>query len=145
MSIAFNYAAALPEIVLAGAACAILIVDLFVTESQTLFAFHVFKFHVDYVTPANSTFTGWNGACTGTGNCDVTMSVASSVTANFAARWPAGGGMPAGFPGGMPQLPPGLDPNALGGAQGLPPGFKLPKLDFNKLNNPPKKRDDDKH
>ena len=34
MSIAFNYAAALPEIVLAGAACAILIVDLFVTESQ---------------------------------------------------------------------------------------------------------------
>jgi signal recognition particle subunit SRP54 len=56
-----------------------------------------------------------------------------------------GAGLPAGFPGGMPQLPPGLDPNALGGAQGLPPGFKLPKLDFNKLNNPPKKRDDDKH
>jgi len=55
-----------------------------------------------------------------------------------------GGGMPAGFPGGMPQLPPGLDPNALGGGQGLPPGFKLPKLDFNKLSNPPKKRDDDK-
>src|SRR4051812_663413 len=47
-----------------------------------------------------------------------------------------GGGMPGGFPGGMPQLPPGLDPNALGGAPGLPPGFKLPKLDFNKLNNP---------
>jgi signal recognition particle subunit SRP54 len=43
----------------------------------------------------------------------------------------------------MPQLPPGLDPNALPGGQGLPPGFKLPKLDFNKLNNP--KRDDDKH
>jgi len=54
-----------------------------------------------------------------------------------------GGGLPAGFPGGMPQLPPGLDPNALPGGQGLPPGFKLPKLDFNKLNNP--KRDDDKH
>jgi signal recognition particle subunit SRP54 len=50
------------------------------------------------------------------------------------------GGMPAGFPGGMPQLPPGLDPNALAGGQGLPPGFKLPKLDFNKLT----KRDDDK-
>ncbi|BAL92256.1 putative signal recognition particle protein [Actinoplanes missouriensis 431] len=47
----------------------------------------------------------------------------------------AGGGMPAGFPGGMPQLPPGLDPNALGGG-GMPPGFKLPKLDFNKLNKP---------
>jgi signal recognition particle subunit SRP54 len=46
------------------------------------------------------------------------------------------GGMPGGFPGGMPQLPPGLDPGALGGGQGVPPGFKLPKLDFNKLNKP---------
>jgi len=57
-----------------------------------------------------------------------------------------GAGMPGGFPGGMPQLPPGMDPNALGGGpgQGLPPGFKLPKLDFNKLSQPPKKRDDDK-
>jgi signal recognition particle subunit SRP54 len=57
-----------------------------------------------------------------------------------------GGGMPGGFPGGMPQLPPGLDPNALGGGgtPGLPPGFKLPKLDFNKLSNP-KKGPDDKH
>ena len=55
------------------------------------------------------------------------------------------GGMPGGFPGGMPQLPPGMDPNALGGpGQGLPPGFKLPKLDFNQLGKP-KKRDDDKH
>ncbi len=55
-----------------------------------------------------------------------------------------GAGMPAGFPGGMPQLPPGMDPNALGGGGpgGLPPGFKLPKLDFNKLNSP--KKDDDK-
>jgi signal recognition particle subunit SRP54 len=44
-----------------------------------------------------------------------------------------GGGMPAGFPGGMPQLPPGMDPGALAGGQGLPPGFKLPKIDFNKL------------
>ncbi|OJF10433.1 signal recognition particle protein [Couchioplanes caeruleus] len=55
-----------------------------------------------------------------------------------------GGGMPAGFPGGMPQLPPGMDPGALGGGggQGLPPGFKLPNLDFNKLTR--KKNDDDK-
>ncbi|HWS35989.1 MAG TPA: signal recognition particle protein [Actinoplanes sp.] len=45
------------------------------------------------------------------------------------------GGMPAGFPGGMPQLPPGLDPNALAGG-GMPPGFKLPKIDFNKLSKP---------
>jgi NADH-quinone oxidoreductase subunit N len=34
MSIAFNYAAALPEIALASAACAILVLDLFVAESQ---------------------------------------------------------------------------------------------------------------
>ena len=49
------------------------------------------------------------------------------------------------MPGGMPQLPPGLDPSALaggGGQPGLPPGFKLPKLDFNKLSNP--KKDDNK-
>jgi signal recognition particle subunit SRP54 len=50
------------------------------------------------------------------------------------------GASAGGFPGGMPQLPPGMDPGALGGGpgQGLPPGFKLPKLDFNKLT----KRDD---
>jgi signal recognition particle subunit SRP54 len=58
-----------------------------------------------------------------------------------------GGGMPAAKfpgagPGGMPQLPPGMDPNALGGGPGLPPGFKLPKLDFNKLAKPDDKRDD---
>jgi signal recognition particle subunit SRP54 len=40
--------------------------------------------------------------------------------------------LPAG--GGMPQLPPGLDPSMLDpNAAGLPAGFKLPKLDFNKL------------
>jgi signal recognition particle subunit SRP54 len=51
-----------------------------------------------------------------------------------------------GFPGGMPKLPPGMDPSLLGGdaATGLPPGFKLPKLDFNQLQNP-RRRDDDKH
>ncbi len=55
---------------------------------------------------------------------------------------PRTGGMPGGFPGmgGMPQLPPGMDPNALGG--GGMPGFKLPNIDFNKLNKP-KKRDED--
>jgi signal recognition particle subunit SRP54 len=36
---------------------------------------------------------------------------------------------------GMPALPPGLDPNALASG-GLPPGFKLPKIDFNKLTKP---------
>ncbi len=57
-----------------------------------------------------------------------------------AQRRGAGGGMPGGFPGGMPQLPPGLDPKRAWRAGGLPPGFKLPKLDFNKLNP----RSDDK-
>ena len=33
---------------------------------------------------AGSTFTGWSGACTGTGACQVTMSAAKSVTATFA-------------------------------------------------------------
>lgn len=32
---------------------------------------------------AGSTFTGWSGACSGTGSCVVGMSVAQSVTANF--------------------------------------------------------------
>jgi subtilisin family serine protease len=33
---------------------------------------------------AGSTFTGWSGACSGTGNCTVSMSAARSVTASFA-------------------------------------------------------------
>jgi len=44
-----------------------------------------------------------------------------------------GGGLPGGMPAGMPQLPPGLDPASLGSGDGLPPGFKLPKLDFSRL------------
>jgi signal recognition particle subunit SRP54 len=50
---------------------------------------------------------------------------------------PAGGR--GGVNPGMPALPPGLDPNMLSG-DGLPPGFKLPKIDFNKFN---KRKDDD--
>ena len=34
---------------------------------------------------AGSTFSGWSGACTGTGTCQVVMSAARSVTATFAA------------------------------------------------------------
>ena len=37
-------------------------------------------------TPTGSgIFTGWGGACSGTGNCSITMSAAQSVTATFAA------------------------------------------------------------
>jgi hypothetical protein len=35
---------------------------------------------------AYSTFMGWGGACTGTGTCAVTMSMAQSVTATFAVK-----------------------------------------------------------
>ena len=35
---------------------------------------------------AGSTFTGWSGACTGTGSCVVTMNAAQSVTATFDTR-----------------------------------------------------------
>ena len=35
---------------------------------------------------AGSTFSGWSGACTGTGTCTVSMSQAESVTAGFALR-----------------------------------------------------------
>ncbi|NVN99688.1 MAG: choice-of-anchor D domain-containing protein, partial [Geobacteraceae bacterium] len=36
-------------------------------------------------TYAGSIFTGWSGACSGTGNCQVTMNQAKSVTASFTA------------------------------------------------------------
>lgn len=39
--------------------------------------------------PGNgSSFTGWSGACSGTGTCTVTMSAARSVTANFVPAAP---------------------------------------------------------
>jgi signal recognition particle subunit SRP54 len=52
------------------------------------------------------------------------------------AKGATSGRRPAPMPGmgGMPALPPGFDPSALDGeTQGLPPGFKAPKLDFGKL------------
>ena len=38
------------------------------------------------VSAADSDFTGWSGACTGTGNCVVTMDAAKSVTATFTLK-----------------------------------------------------------
>jgi len=35
---------------------------------------------------ASYSFTGWSGACTGTGSCVVTMDAAKSVTATFTAQ-----------------------------------------------------------
>ena len=48
----------------------------------------------DYNTPvtlnaipaSGSVFSGWSGACTGTGSCVVTMSAAKSATATFATN-----------------------------------------------------------
>jgi hypothetical protein len=37
------------------------------------------------VASSGSTFTGWSGACTGTGSCTVTLTAATTVTATFAA------------------------------------------------------------
>jgi hypothetical protein len=37
---------------------------------------------------SGSTFTGWSGACSGTGACTVTMSAAQSVTATFGGTPP---------------------------------------------------------
>jgi signal recognition particle subunit SRP54 len=53
-------------------------------------------------------------------------------------RASAGPGGGRGANPGMPALPPGLDPNTLA-RDGLPPGFKLPKIDFNKFD---KRKDD---
>ncbi|MBK9441061.1 MAG: pre-peptidase C-terminal domain-containing protein [Comamonadaceae bacterium] len=38
------------------------------------------------VVSGNNLFTGWSGACTGTGTCSVTMSAAKSMSANFDVR-----------------------------------------------------------
>jgi hypothetical protein len=35
------------------------------------------------VTATSSTFTGWSGACTGTGSCSVALTSAATVTATF--------------------------------------------------------------
>lgn len=40
---------------------------------------------------ADSVFTGWTGACTGTGTCSVTMNAAKSVTATFTYMPPVNG------------------------------------------------------
>lgn len=49
---------------------------------------------------ADSSFLGWSGACSGMGNCVVTMSSAKSVTANFSPP-------DDGFPSVTSGLPPG--------------------------------------
>ena len=59
---------------------------------------------------AGSVFSGWSGACTGTGSCELTMSAARSVTATFAPlrytlsvtlNGPAGAGTVSSSPAGI--------------------------------------------
>jgi hypothetical protein len=35
----------------------------------------------------HSVFAGWSGACTGTGDCTVTLTQSKSVTARFQWKW----------------------------------------------------------
>jgi Divergent InlB B-repeat domain len=43
-----------------------------------------------------STFTGWSGACSGTGSCQLEVAAANDVIADFAASEPPAGGQTAG-------------------------------------------------
>ena len=45
----------------------------------------------------NAVFTAWDGACSGTSSCSVTLSVTNAVTAMFSAGSGGGGGSPATF------------------------------------------------
>ena len=59
-----------------------------------------------------SKFTGWSGACTGTGSCEVTMSAAKEVTANFDAEQvlpPPSGGDNNTPPSGGGSTPPPVE------------------------------------
>ena len=51
---------------------------------------------------SGSTFTGWSGACTGTGTCQVTMSADMTVTATFTASAAPTAGAPAPVVTGAP-------------------------------------------
>jgi hypothetical protein len=56
---------------------------------------------------AESSFTGWSGACTGTGACQVTFDAAKNVTANFAFVGPfnfANTSLPLSVPAGQPGV-----------------------------------------
>jgi Divergent InlB B-repeat domain len=64
-------------------------------------------------TPASgSTFTGWGGACSGTGACEVTMNAAEHVSAVFTQSPPEDGNPP---PGGNTPPPASSNPPPAGG------------------------------
>lgn len=80
---------------------------------------------------SGSTFTGWTGACSGTGPCTVAMSEAKSVGAAFATSSPAPNPAPAPTPTPTPTptpnptstaAPPNLDPITGGQNPNLPVG-----------------------
>jgi hypothetical protein len=61
-------------------------------------------------TATGSVFTGWSGACTGTGSCQVTMNAAQSVNASFGLSLYSLTVTPAGDGSGtVTSSPPGID------------------------------------
>lgn len=75
-------------------------------------------------TPSSgSTFTGWGGACSGTGACEVTMNAAEHVTASF-AQSPSGGNSGGSTGSGAGNTSPGAGKTSPGGStpEGGKPG-----------------------
>ena len=54
---------------------------------------------------AGSTFSGWSGACAGTGSCIVTMDAAKAVTATFALTFPFHGSVAGNWSGSCGSFP----------------------------------------
>jgi uncharacterized protein (TIGR03382 family) len=66
---------------------------------------------------AGSNFGGWSGDCTGTGSCQLAMSVARSVTATFVPVAAPDGGVPDG---GAPPPSPGKSGGCSTGPAAIP-------------------------
>ena len=67
--------------------------------------------------PTGSIFTGWSGACSGSGDCAATINADTAVTATFNAQPSSGGGesgSPAGSGSSTTPTPPGTPTTALG-------------------------------
>jgi DNA-binding beta-propeller fold protein YncE len=73
---------------------------------------------------AGSTFTGFSGACTGTGPCRVTVDAAKQVTATFVPTPP-----PPAETGGTPPPPPAPPTFEAPGLRGFVPYLTIPQLE----------------
>ena len=70
---------------------------------------------------AGSAFTGWSGACTGTGTCEVTLDQARSVTATFTPVFTLAVGKSGPGTGTITSLPAGISCGATCSAEFLAP------------------------